>query len=187
MHWFNTERWRPLHVGFAKVRLVLVLLGLIPYVYFAQGVPLWPALILVVLGELLQLWAAANLHKQEALAHTGPYAWVRNPMYTGRFVVGLGLGLALDPRWIVVPVFVVIYVLYAHARVLREEALLREQLGRPYAEYCQRVGRWFPRRLPALSEFVCWSWAGVIRNRQLRVTAGLLVVMLLVVARRELL
>jgi len=186
MHWFNAERLRPFHMAFARARVLLVILGLAPYLYFARGVPLWPAIAFLVVGELLQLWAAANLFKNEALAQTGPYAWVRNPMYIGRFLVGLGLGMALTFRWLVLPVFVVIYVVYVHARVLREEERLREYLGEPYIEYCGRVGRWFPRRIPRLGEFVSWSWASVARNHQLRVTVALAVVLLLVVARREL-
>lgn len=185
MFWFNADRWRWVHVAFPKVRFLIVLLGLVPYLYFADGVPLWPGLAFVAAGELLQLWAAANLFKNESLAQRGPYAWGRNPMYSGRFLVGVGLALMLRLWWLMLPIFAVIYIVYVHARVLREEERLLEYLGEPYTEYCSRVGRWFPRRLPRLSEFVSWSWDGVARNRQWHVTLALVVVVLLVVARRQ--
>jgi len=187
MYWFNADRWRWVHVAFPKVRALLLLVGLVPYLYFAQSVPLWPAIAFLVAGELLQLWAAANLFKNETLAQTGPYAWIRNPMYSGRFLVGVGLAVMLSLRWLMLPIFAVVYIVYVHARVLREEERLREYLGEPYTEYCRRVGRWFPRRFPRPAGLVSWSWASVARNHQLRVTLGLVIVVLLVVARRELL
>jgi protein-S-isoprenylcysteine O-methyltransferase Ste14 len=186
MHWFNTSRWRSFHVAFARLRILIVLLGLVPFFYLAKGPPLWLALVFMVPGELLQLWAAANLFKNEALAQTGPYAWIRNPMYVGRFLVGVGLTLIVAVWWWLLPVYVVIYAVYVHARVLREEGRLREYLGEPYVEYCSRVGRWLPRRLGRLHDSLSWSWENVRRNRQLRVTAALLVVLLLVVVRRTL-
>jgi protein-S-isoprenylcysteine O-methyltransferase Ste14 len=185
MHWFNAERWRGFHVAFARLRVLIVILGLAPYLYFATGAPLWPAALVVAAGELLQLWAAANLHKNEDLARRGPYAWVRNPMYVGRFIVGIGLSLALDLWWIALPVFAIIYVVYVRARVLREEERLVEYLGEPYVEFCRQVGRWFPRRIPAFSEFASWSWEGVRRNRQWRITLALIAVFGLIVLRRH--
>jgi protein-S-isoprenylcysteine O-methyltransferase Ste14 len=185
MFWFNSERWRSFHVGFARVRVLIVLLGLAPYLYFATARPLWPAAVVVALGELLQLWAAANLHKNEDLARRGPYAWVRNPMYVGRFIVGIGLSLALSLWWIALPVFAVVYAVYVHARVLREEDRLVEYLGDPYLDYCRQVGRWFPRRLPRLSEFASWSWSGVARNRQWRISLALIAVFALILVRRH--
>lgn len=185
MHWFNAERWRSFHVAFARLRIPIVVLGLVPYLYFATADPLWPAVLVAALGEFVQLWAAANLHKNEDLAVKGPYAWVRNPMYVGRFIVGVGLGLAIGLWWILLPVFIVVYALYVHARVLREEQRLVEYLGEPYVEYCRRAGRWFPRRIPRLSEFASWSWSGVRRNRQWRITLALVATFLLIIARQH--
>lgn len=187
MYWFNERRWRWLHVLFAKWRVALVVLGLVPYLYLAQGGSLWAGLACLVPGELLQLWAAANLNKNEALADTGPYAWVRNPMYIGRLLVGVGLTLMVSVWWLLLPIFVMIYVLYVHARVLREEERLHSYLGDAYIEYCRRVGRWMPRVIPKLRQSLSWSWESVRRNHQLRVTAALALVVLMVIARRQLL
>jgi len=186
MQWLNDSRLRPLHVWFVRLRWVLVLVGLVPFLYLAEGVPLWPALAFLVPGELLQLWAAANLNKNENLAESGPYAWIRNPMYGGRFLVGCGLVLLLNVRWFVLPLYVIVYCLYAHSRVLREEDRLKVYLGDPYLDYCRRVNRWFPRWPRRGGRSLTWSWRSVLRNHQLRVTLALLVLLALTVARREL-
>ncbi|HJN18426.1 MAG TPA: isoprenylcysteine carboxylmethyltransferase family protein [Armatimonadota bacterium] len=190
--WLNDERMRWLHAGFVKVRIVAAVVGVALVVYCAADVPIVPVAILLVVGEFGQLWAAANLGKisgpQEenevfAVAESGPYACVRNPMYIGRFIVGLGLSLVPSFRWYVLPVFVLVYVIYVHARVLREEPRITEEIGEEYVDYCRRVNRWLPRWPARGSNCLSWSWVALHRNRQLRVTAGLALLMALVILR----
>jgi protein-S-isoprenylcysteine O-methyltransferase Ste14 len=67
---------------------------------------------------------------------TGPYAWVRHPMYTGAFVLLIGTPLALGSWWglLVVPLFVPIFVF----RILNEEEVLARELP-GYTTYQERV------------------------------------------------
>jgi protein-S-isoprenylcysteine O-methyltransferase Ste14 len=83
------------------------------------------------------------------LVVTGPYRFVRNPMY-----LGLGLGLIgeaiIYPNitawmlvlvavlWMIVSLFVVFY----------EEPTLRRKFGSDYETYCRHVRRWLPRLRP---------------------------------------
>ena len=78
---------------------VFVLIGL------AVGKPRWDlwGLPLVILGEGLRTWAAGNLIKDETLTVGGPYAFVRNPLYLGSLLSGVGFmlivgELAAGPR-----------------------------------------------------------------------------------------
>src|SRR5471030_1298432 len=54
----------------------------------------WPHLLAcaipVVLGCALRSWAAGYLFKGKRVAVGGPYAYVRNPLYLGSFILGLG-------------------------------------------------------------------------------------------------
>jgi len=188
----NDERMRWLHAGFVKVRVVAAVVAMAMVVYYAVDVPIVPVVILLAVGEFGQLWAAANLGKISgpqdedeafAVAESGPYACVRNPMYIGRFIVGLGLSLIPSFRWYMLPLFVVVYVIYVHARVLREEPRITEEIGEEYLGYCGRVNRWLPRWPARGSNCLSWSWVALRRNRQLRVTAGLVLVMVLVILR----
>src|ERR1700720_1103634 len=45
-------------------------------------------------GLALRAWAAGCLAKNSQLAQSGPYAWVRNPLYIGTLLVAAGLVLA---------------------------------------------------------------------------------------------
>ena len=75
---------------------------------------------------------------------TGPYRYVRNPMYVGAFVALAGAGLALRSPSILglAAVFLLIMHLFV---VLHEEQALASRFGDAYLEYKSVVHRWFPR------------------------------------------
>jgi len=140
---------RPAHHKWAKrLHDPALFIGALLLIHFSRTAPLWPAFVLIGLGEALQLWAAANLLKLKTVSAAGPYACVRNPMYLGRLILGAGLVLLLDVRWYVLGPYLIAFCLYVHARVKGEEERLTRELGEPYLEYCRRVPRWFPRCPP---------------------------------------
>jgi protein-S-isoprenylcysteine O-methyltransferase Ste14 len=91
-------------------------------------------------------FAAATVQVEEGqrVVDTGPYAWVRHPMYSAAIVMLAGIPLALDSVWglLVVPLGVAVLA----ARLLAEERTLDRRLP-GYLEYRRRV-RW--RLLPGL-------------------------------------
>ena len=76
---------------------------------------------------------------------TGPYAYVRNPLYLGSMILATGFAVAARDVWVgiaMVAMFVLIYV-----PVIRgEETFLRKQFP-GYDEYAQRVPSLLPRRV----------------------------------------
>lgn len=75
---------------------------------------------------------------------TGPYKFVRNPMYIGGFIVLFGFGLYESSPAILL--FTLPWLLLAHLFVLLyEEPHLRATFGAPYEAYCRSVHRWLPR------------------------------------------
>jgi protein-S-isoprenylcysteine O-methyltransferase Ste14 len=82
---------------------------------------------------------------------TGPYRYVRNPMYVGAMLIFGGLSLYL--RWLAVLGFTAGWLLLIHAFVVFiEEPGLRDRFGATYEDYCHRVHRWLPRPAPRVSE-----------------------------------
>lgn len=164
--------------AFTKVRVLLAIPFLVALFYLVDRGPLWPGVLVALFGEFFQLWAAAHLHKEVRIICSGPYSHVRNPMYVGRFFVGLGFAL-LTWRWYLVVGYVLLFAFYAQARVLGEEQRLNKRFGADYLSYCGAVNRWFPKLAnPHLSE-LHWSWQAVRRNHQLRVTLGVVVLLAL--------
>ncbi|GAB3885591.1 methyltransferase family protein [Terrabacter terrigena] len=80
----------------------------------------------------------------EHLVVTGPYRYVRNPMYVA--VVAVVVGQALLWRSTAVLAYAVLFVTAVTAFVaLYEEPTLRETHGDEYARYAATVPRWLPR------------------------------------------
>jgi protein-S-isoprenylcysteine O-methyltransferase Ste14 len=144
--------------------------------------PMWPGVAVALGGEGLQLWAAAHLRKNVQVVKSGPYAWLRNPMYVGRFLVGLGLTLLTWRPFIVLP-YVVLFWIYAQARVLGEERRLVVLFGEEYRDYCSKVRRWLP--LPPREKLSDekWSWSALGRNHEVRVAAGVVLTLILLKLR----
>ena len=128
---------------FLTLRYVIVIVLVAIIAFFMKPQWLLPAFVISVIGELIQSWAFATLIKNKELAVRGPYVLTRNPMYLGRFILILGLLLLLADPYLLV-VYCVLYYFYMVNRVKREEQHLREVLGEPYEEYCNRVNRFWP-------------------------------------------
>lgn len=156
-----------MHAGIRRVllalRLPLALVVMALLLYRIEPRWLWAGLAVSMVGEFIQLWCFANLHKRAVVACNGPYALVRNPMYLGRFLIGFG-GLMLLDMWPVLAAYTVVYVLYMFNRVRREEEYLKPVLGEAYLAYCASVGRFVPglpyRGQPVLT----WDWSLFHRN-----------------------
>ena len=129
-----------------------------------------PALVLITAGLLVRSWAAGTLRKRQQLAMTGPYAWVRNPLYAGSFLMMIGFGtLVRDAMtlWIVIgPVAW----LYWHA-VQCEERNLNRLFPEQWPAYAATVPRFFPRRI-MLPRTADWSLAQWLRNSEYQAWLG---------------
>jgi len=101
-------------------------------------------------GLFIRLWSQTHLryrlHIKTTLTRTGPYAYVRNPIYIGNTFILVGACLLAEMFW-----FAPIQLLYCaiiYSLVVRyEEAHLAEKYGVAYLDYVKRVPRWLPKLL----------------------------------------
>ena len=148
----NVERWDQVIMGIYTIVLIMV-----PIVAGLDAVRFgWssPPLLLQLLGWLgliaslsLVWWTmAANTYLseqvriQEERGHqvvtTGPYRYVRHPMYVGVILAFLGLPLALGSLWALVPAGTCA-TLFVIRTALEDRTLLEKLPG--YREYAERV------------------------------------------------
>ena len=80
----------------------------------------------------------------------GPYAYVRNPMYIGGFVLLVGFGLYLTSLSILI-LSIVLFSFFHLFVVFVEEPMLERSFGESYTEYKKRINRWIPK-LKALTK-----------------------------------
>jgi protein-S-isoprenylcysteine O-methyltransferase len=140
--WFQPP-WKPF------LPPVVLLSGNIGIVFSACTVALavgsvW--LIAFAVSTLGKQWAvAARLIEGHKLITTGPYRFVRNPIYTGMLGMLVATGLAME-HWTALIVAVVLFMVGLVVRVRSEEKLLRAAFGEEFEEYAKRV----PAVLPGI-------------------------------------
>ena len=118
--------------------------------------PVWELVASMAIGppSVVLVWTATrHLGKQwryqaavrddHELIRTGPYAWIRHPIYTSM----LGMVLATGFCWTWWPMFVagvVAFVIGTEIRVRSEDELLAQRFGDTFAEYRNRVPAYLP-------------------------------------------
>ncbi len=108
--------------------------------------PTWGSLVygllISLLGLALRAWAAGHLEKNRNLAESGPYAYLRNPLYVGTLTVAAGFAVA-SRRWELGLLFAFVFLLIYLPVVQLEEQHLRS-LFPEYARYAERVPPFVP-------------------------------------------
>ena len=124
-----------------------------------------------IVGLAIRGWAAGHLEKNPALTDSGPYAWVRNPLYIGTLMVAAGLAIAAR-RWALGALFAAFFLLVYLPVVELEEQYLRE-LFPAFPEYARRVPKLLPRA-PSRRAGKTFQWKLYRRNREYEALLGFL-------------
>jgi len=122
-----------------------------------------------VVGLLIRAWAAGHLEKNMSLAESGPYAYVRNPLYIGTLLVAAGLVIA-SRRWVLAAIFGGVF-LFVYLPVIELEEQHLRSLFPAYEDYARRVPALIPswRTERAPGRFL---WRRYIRNEEYQALAG---------------
>ena len=139
----------------------------------------WPlSLLLVVMGETLRLWALRYIgkfsrttkKKGRLLITDGPYAFIRNPLYSGNLLILLGFTVASELIWFI-PIVMALFCFQYHCIVRWEEQVLREHFPQDAEYYFQSVPRWLPRwqiiwNNLQISPASRYSWTNVLHREK---------------------
>jgi len=144
------------------IMMILLLYGVLVFLPFADrrsiGVmsdcqPVrWSGLALIGLGFTLIFWSGVTLgrmysaevtiQQNHELITSGIYRYVRHPRYLGAIILGLGLSL-LFRSWIVLALFIP-FLIVILSRIRDEEAVLLEEFGQDWEQYCKHSWRLIP-------------------------------------------
>ena len=126
-----------------------------------------------VLGILIRAWASGHIRKNQNLAVSGPYAYTRNPLYLGSFVLGLGFTIASGVWWLGL-IFIILF-LGIYLPVMRVESNdLKELFGNDYEDYAERVPLFFPRVTAFKASQAKFDMDLYLRYREYRAALGLI-------------
>jgi protein-S-isoprenylcysteine O-methyltransferase Ste14 len=131
---------------------------------------------LSLVGVLVRAWASGHIRKNDALAVSGPYAYTRNPLYLGSFILGLGFTIGAGRWWLGI-LFAALF-LGIYLPVMRvESATLAQLFGDNYRVYSEEVPLFLPRVTPYRSSDARVTFDGslYLRYREYRAALGLLI------------
>jgi protein-S-isoprenylcysteine O-methyltransferase Ste14 len=119
---------------------------------------------IALIGELIRFWGVSWAGSETRttgsvggsnLIISGPFAYLRNPLYVGNILMYTGLGVmsfALFPYLQLVGI--VFFILQYHLIVGEEESFLQKKFGEQYKRYVANVPRFFPRITPFKDETI---------------------------------
>jgi protein-S-isoprenylcysteine O-methyltransferase Ste14 len=120
----------------------------IGYLIFARPTPrvLVIGAVVAFVGLLIRAWASGHIMKNDRLATTGPYAFTRNPLYFGSFLISAGFALAA--HWALLLLVAAFFALIYVPTMQRERANISGRFPEAYAVYERNVPAFFPRLTP---------------------------------------
>ncbi len=126
---------------------------------------------IAIVGLAIRAWASGHIRKASTLAVSGPYAYTRNPLYLGSFLMGVGFTIAAGVWWLALA-FAILFlgIYFAVMRVEVED--MRRIFGGEFDEYERSVPLFFPR-------LTVWRKTGIkfdselyLRYREYRAAIG---------------
>lgn len=107
---------------------------------------IWPLGVgIILVGIALRIWAQQHLHHRlrvhKQFTTTGPYEFVRNPLYIGNVIICVGASIISELLWLIPITF--FWCIGTYSIVIRyEEKSLLNRYGDTYRRYLLEVPRW---------------------------------------------
>jgi hypothetical protein len=133
-------------------------------------------------GLVLRGLAAGYIEKSHHLATAGPFAYTRNPLYLGSFLLGAGLVIA-SASWILALGFLLLFIGVYMPVMRSEETFLRQKFGGEFDVYARKVPLFLPvpgRRSRGVGHF---RWLRYCTNREYHVPIGYIAMLLLLILK----
>jgi protein-S-isoprenylcysteine O-methyltransferase Ste14 len=138
--------------------------------------------LLAGIGILIRFWAGGYVKKDKELATTGPYSFVRNPLYVGNVLIALGFCMLSGHVWSYA-VFIILYAWLYLPSIKREEGTLYKMFGQDFVRYKENVRAMWPRLTPYQQGSGGWSASQWIKNGEHIVNGGLVAALIILILR----
>jgi protein-S-isoprenylcysteine O-methyltransferase Ste14 len=166
-----------------RIRVPLGFIFAVVYIWLAR--PTRTSLIagtLVLLpGLVLRGLASGHVQKDKQLTISGPYAYMRNPLYLGSLMLAGGFAIAARSWWIVAVMLLMFAVIYVPV-IAGEERYLRQTFPE-YGDYARHVPRMLPRLTPYGSRQSAYSSARYWKHREYEASIGCAVVLAVLIVK----
>jgi protein-S-isoprenylcysteine O-methyltransferase Ste14 len=161
-----------------RLRVPVGFITAILFVFFSR--PTWRSLAvgvpIALCGALVRAWASGHLRKNAELAVSGPYAFTRNPLYFGSFVMASGCAVCGGSLWMglwLMALFLAVYLPVMQAEI----AYMRRLFASDYERWAANVPLFIPRMTPYRNERTRrFDPRQYLRHREYRAAIGLAIV-----------
>lgn len=128
----------------ARQGLAVVLI--LVYALTSRAIPLTAAIGLTAaaLGTVVRLYASGYIMKNKELASSGPYAFVRHPLYTGNILLVMGFSVANTTLW-AIPLALAFFWFYYPTAIEYEDRKLNGIFGDAWKEWASRTPALMPK------------------------------------------
>lgn len=139
---------------------------------------------LAVFGILVRLWASGHVKKDKVLATTGPYAYVRHPLYVGNHLITAGFCFASGLWWSFV-VWIALGLFYYPQTIAHEDKELSHRFPEQWEPWARETRALIPRLKPYPSGGTAeWSFTQSLRQNGEPIIAALLLLCLYILYQR---
>ena len=172
----------------AKYRTHFHFAAVLAAIIFARPTDLTDALGLVpvIAGLALRTWALGHLRRNTELCTSGPYAYVRHPLYLGSFVILMGYFIMTNNLCLVAAAAIVTAGIYGIAIKMEEESLA-VVFPEQYETYRQAVPLLMPRLTAYGLSSQKFSWQLALNNKVVAMWVLVLVVAALFEVKEDIL
>ena len=158
-----------------RLRVPLGFIFAIVFLIFAKptATSLMIGSVIALIGVAIRAWAAGHIRKASILAITGPYAYTRNPLYVGSFIMGVGFTIAANVWWLAL-IFIFLFI-GIYLPVMRVESDdIRRIFGADFDEYEYNVPLLLPRLTPWKKSSGKFDFALYLQYREYRAAVGVI-------------
>lgn len=151
-----------------RLKRIPLFIGAILLVLFAKPnfIGSLIGVILIFIGEGIRIWAAGHLQKNEVLTVSGPYSYVKNPLYIGTILITTGFCIMADNIYLLAASTLMFCFHYIPYKKKVEGDRLRRLFGEQFEDYDQKVPDYIPRINPYSKEKVPWRFKHFMENSE---------------------
>lgn len=131
--------------------VALMIIYAMPNLYSLIG-----GFLMVMAGEMIRLWGVSWAGSETRttndgvgssyLVISGPFSYVRNPLYLGNILIYLGVGFMSNAAFPYLQIAALVFFVWQYTVIVgEEERFLRGKYGKDYDDFCANVPRFFPR------------------------------------------
>ena len=159
-------------LGFAIAAFVL-------YLAKPVGTTILAGLPFALTGAIPRAMAAGTIRKDSQLATVGPYAWTRNPLYFGSFLLSVGFAI-MSANWIAAAALMIPSLVIYPNVIRNEEGHLERLFPEDFRSYRDNVPRFLPRLRRYNGSF---SFKQYMANREYNTALGFAAVLAVFIIR----